>query len=38
MVTLQPAHMQKKYRDMEDDLPRDVHRAHVVREKISSLF
>jgi protein arginine kinase len=38
MVTLQPAHMQKTYRDMDDDLARDVHRAHVVREKISSLF
>ncbi|MCG3121455.1 MAG: Protein-arginine kinase [bacterium] len=38
MVTLQPAHIQKKYRDMEDELPRDVHRAHIVREKISALF
>jgi protein arginine kinase len=38
MVTLQPAHMQKMYREMDDDLPRDVHRAHVVREKISSLL
>jgi len=38
MVTLQPAHMQKKYREMDHDLPRDVHRAHVVREKISSLL
>jgi protein arginine kinase len=38
MVTLQPAHIQKAYREMHDDLHRDVHRAHVVREKISSLF
>jgi protein arginine kinase len=38
MVTLQPAHMQKLYRGMDDNLPRDIQRAHVVREKISSLF
>ncbi len=38
MVTLQPAHIQKAYREMDDDLARDVHRAHVVREKVSALF
>lgn len=38
MVTLQPAHLQKTYRGMNDDLQRDVQRAHVVREKISPLF
>lgn len=38
MVTLQPAHIQKKYRDLGDELPRDVHRAQIVREKIAALF
>jgi len=38
MVTLQPAHIQKAYREMDDDRQRDVQRAHVVREKIAELF
>jgi protein arginine kinase len=36
MVILQPAHMQKLYRDANDDLARDIRRAEIVREKISS--
>jgi len=38
MVILQPAHMQKIYHDADDDARRDIRRAELVREKISSLF
>jgi protein arginine kinase len=38
MVVLQPAHMQKIYRDAQEDERRDVRRAQLVREKIASLF
>lgn len=38
MVTLQPAHIQKRYRELDDDLQRDARRASIVRERISLLF
>jgi protein arginine kinase len=38
MVILQPAHLQKTYREAQDDERRDVRRAHLVREKMAQLF
>jgi protein arginine kinase len=38
MVIMQPAHIQKMHRDAQENERRDVRRAELVREKISSLF
>ncbi|MDZ7290488.1 MAG: protein arginine kinase [candidate division KSB1 bacterium] len=38
MVVLQPAHLQKTYRDAQEDLSRDVRRVQLVREKIGVLL
>jgi protein arginine kinase len=38
MVFLQPAHIQKTHREAREDEWRDIRRAQLIREKISSLF